>query len=126
MKDNLIIMLLGVIIFLLLREKPTPTPIEKPVTMKKDRSLEELSPTYAESVKTNLTMFDYPLGEAHHWVKKLVRELIQPDLTPVEREAVIQQVSNLFSHGRVYDQMRESRLEKQALSFLDTEENGEN
>lgn len=121
MKDNLIIMLLGVIIFLLLREKPTLAPVEKPVTVKKDRSLEELSPTYAESVKTNLTLFDYPAGEAYKWVKRLVRELIQPDLTPVEREQVIQQVVNLFSHGRVYDQMRESRLEKQALSFLDKE-----
>jgi hypothetical protein len=132
MKQNIIIVMLTAIIFLLLRrdvrQHQTATVqvgVSVAQPLRKDRTLEELSPTYAESVKTGITLYDYPSHEVYPYVRKFVDEFMQPNLTPGEHEAVKDFMTSLFHYGRQYDSMRESKIEEQTNNWLSEVEGGE-
>ncbi|MDX1994300.1 MAG: hypothetical protein SF029_18090 [bacterium] len=118
-KQNLILVLLGFIVYLLMRRESrpqTPSATKQAIT---ERSLEELSPTYAEMVRDDKTIYDLAPEAAHAYIRAVTQEFFAQTLSPVERERVTEKVSSFFYYGRSYDEMREAVLAKQSQRWLD-------
>jgi hypothetical protein len=124
MKQNIIIAMLTFIIFVLLRREQrqpqivvsAPQPEAK--TLRKDRTLEELSPTYAKDVETKRTIYDIPASEVYNHLRSIIGEFIQSELTPLEQHLIKEKLVGFFHAGRTYDSIRASKLEEQADNWL--------
>jgi hypothetical protein len=121
MRQNIIIAMLTFIIFVLLRrEQRQPQVVASvPQQLRKDRTLEELSPTYARDIAENRLAATFPPEQVVHHYQQIVTEFMQHNLSNVERHLVEEYLGKLFYYGWTYEQNREALLDQRTEEWLD-------
>lgn len=85
----------------------------------KNRTLEELSPTYTESTNSGKGLFHYNRAQLGHYIDAMTRELIRPGLSEVEAERVASHFRGMIVLAIQYNDFRASIEEDERDAQVD-------
>lgn len=97
---------------------------QQKVAARPDRNLEEMSEAYK---KRRASLYDYKNDEIAVHIDHLARELVQPNMTPLEAERVATEISEIARKALGYElgaKMRNRKREERTNQWLDDLENG--